>query len=101
MSLSLGSQAFDAAQRLKHTEDWRVLMGALSEQMGRLMHSAVETATPENCGYARGVRDVLWCFEIMEAGPNAPSRATIKPTLPVRPPTTSAADNPLGNGKTR
>jgi hypothetical protein len=85
MSLSLGAQAFDAAQRLRLTEDWRVLMTALSEQTGRLMHAAVESATPENCGYARGVRDVLWAFEIMEAGPNAPSRATIKPTVAMRP----------------
>jgi hypothetical protein len=86
LSLNLGSAAFDAAQRLKHTEDWKLVVTALSEQASRLVHAAVETASPENCGYARGVRDVLWAFEIMEAGPNAPSRATVKPAINMRPP---------------
>lgn len=81
MALSLGAQAFEAAQHLKHTEDWQIIVSALSEQMGRLMHAAVESGDPRACGYANGVRDVLWAMEVMEAGTNAPQRATQKPVL--------------------
>jgi hypothetical protein len=84
MPLNLGSQAFEAAQRLKNTEDWKVIVAALSEQMGRLMHSAIETNEADHCGYARGVRDVLWAFEVMEAGATAPQRATQRPTVKTR-----------------
>jgi hypothetical protein len=84
MALNLGPEAFEAAQRLKNTSDWQVIVAALAEQMGRLMHAAVESAEPMNCGYAHGVRDVLWAFEVMEAGPNAPQRVTQKPTIKSR-----------------
>jgi hypothetical protein len=66
-----GPLAFEAAQRLKHTEDWKIILAALSEQMGRLAHSAIETGLPDHCGYARGVRDTLWALEVMEAGIDA------------------------------
>lgn len=79
--INLGAHAFDAAQRLKNTDDWQVIMGALAEQMGRLMHAAVESADSKTCGYAHGVRDVLWAFEVMEAGTNAPQRVTQKPIV--------------------
>ena len=84
MALNLGPQAFEAAQRLKNTEDWKVVVGALAEQMGRLMHSAIESGETDHCGYARGVRDVLWAFEVMEAGALAPQRATQRPVVKAR-----------------
>jgi hypothetical protein len=83
--LNLGSEAFDALQRLKNTEDWRTLREAMQEKMSALMHNAIESGTADNCGYARGIRDVVWALEIIEAGPNAPSRATVKPTVAVNP----------------
>jgi len=82
--LNLGSEAFEAAQRLKNTEDWKIIVGALAEQMGKLAHVALDTGEKDHCGYARGVRDVLWAFEVMEAGVNAPQRATQKPTIKAR-----------------
>lgn len=82
MALSLGPVAFEAGQRLKHTEDWQIIMKALEEQMGKQMHAAVDTAAPDMCGYARGVRDVYCALWTMEAGQDAPQRASQKP--PVR-----------------
>ena len=84
MALNLGSAAFEAAQRLKNTEDWRVVVDALADQMGRLMHSAIESGDIRGCGYAHGVRDVLWALEVMEAGAGAPQRATQKPVVKAR-----------------
>jgi hypothetical protein len=82
MAINLGSNAFDAAQRLKHTEDWKIVMSALEETMGKMMHSAIETSSPDTCGYARGVRDIYHALWTMEAGQDAPQRASQKP--PVR-----------------
>lgn len=81
MALNLGSPAFEAAQRLKHTEDWKIIVDAMVDQTTKLMHAAVETGSPDHCGYARGVRDVLWAMQVMEAGADAPLRATQKPAL--------------------
>jgi hypothetical protein len=52
--------------------------------MGKLMHSAIESGEPMTCGYAHGIRDVLWAFEVMEAGANAPQRTTQKPLVKAR-----------------
>ena len=81
MGLNLGSLAFDAAQRLKNTEDWKVVMKALEEQMGRMAHAAIEASTADACGYARGVRDTFCALWVMEAGADAPQRATQKPPI--------------------
>jgi hypothetical protein len=83
--LNLGPEAFAALQRIKNTEDWKIVREAFVERMSSLMHNAIESGTPDNCGYARGIRDVVWAFEIMEAGPNAPSRSAIKPAVRVKP----------------
>jgi len=83
MALNLGAEAFEAAQRLKNTEDWKIIVSALAEQMGRLMHAAIESAEPKNCGYAHGVRDVLWALEVMEAQ-NPAQRSSQKPTVKAR-----------------
>ena len=84
MALSLGPIAFEAGQRLKHTEDWQIIMKALEEQMGRLMHTAIEQSTGEACGYARGVRDVYCALWVIEAGSDAPVRSTQKPPVRAR-----------------
>jgi len=81
MALNLGSNAFDAGQRLKHTEDWKIIVGALEEHMGKLMHAAIETGAADSCGYARGVRDVFCALWVMEAGADAPQRSTQKPSI--------------------
>jgi hypothetical protein len=81
MALNLGNLAFEAAQRLKHTEDWQIIVKALEEQMGKLMHAAIETGDLKSCGYAQGVRDVFCALWVMEAGADAPQRATQKPPL--------------------
>jgi len=85
VSLNLGPNAFDAMQRLKNTEDWKIVRESLTELMSKYMHSAVETGTPDACGYARCLRDVVWTFEVIESGPNAPQRAAIKPNIQTRP----------------
>ena len=84
MALNLGSNAFDAAQRLKNSEDWKIITAALEEQMGRLMHAAMETGALDACGYARGVRDVYCALWVMEAGSDAPQRASQKPAVKAR-----------------
>lgn len=69
MSLILGSAAFDAISRLKGSDEWRAFKLALSEQMGKFMHAAIETGDSDACGYARGLRDVVWAIDVIEAGP--------------------------------
>lgn len=83
--LNLGSNAFDAAQRLKNTEDWKIITEALEEQMGKMLHVAADSADPVICGYARAIRDVYHALWVMEAPPGAaPQRAAAKPPVKAR-----------------
>lgn len=84
--LSLGTSAFEAVTRLRGSapEEWRIITSALTDYMGRAMHAAIENGSADNCGYARGLRDVVWFFEVVDAGPNAPERSTMKPAVPSR-----------------
>lgn len=84
--LSLGAPVFEAVTRLRGSapEEWRLITTALTDYMGRAMHVAIETSSADNCGYARALRDVVWFFEVVDAGPNAPERSTHKPAVPSR-----------------
>jgi hypothetical protein len=86
--ISLGTDAFEAITRVRGAapEEWRVITKALTDYMARAMHAAIETGNPDHSGYARAFRDVVWFFEVVEAGPNAPERSTMKPAVPSRPP---------------
>jgi hypothetical protein len=78
MSLNLGAQAFDAVTMLKNNDAWRAFKNALHEHVLRMGHAAIEVGTPDACGYARGMRDILWAIELIEAGPGQATVAVRK-----------------------
>jgi hypothetical protein len=84
--LTLGTPAFEAVTRLRGVapEEWRIVTTALTDYMARAMHAAIENGSADNCGYARGLRDIVWFFEVVEAGADAPSRSSMKPAVPSR-----------------
>jgi hypothetical protein len=81
----LGAHTFDAAKRLKNSEDWQAILAGLHEQTAKLMHNAIASAAADACGYARGVRDVLNTLEILESD-NAVVRKVQQPVISTRRP---------------
>jgi hypothetical protein len=79
--VNLGSAAVEAILNLRTTSDWAQVKAGLTEQMGKFMNAAVETGTPDVCGYARALRDLIIFIEIAEAGPTGPRKGKPTPSL--------------------